>query len=75
MTSSHSPDPAAIGLLTLSSEEIDNLLSMILIASLATLDDDGCIHLMPMWFVRMGDYLPPDADFMISRHSKVRKGS
>ena len=32
----------------LSSEEIDKLLSMTLIANLGTTDDDGTIHLLPM---------------------------
>jgi len=41
--------------IVLSSTEIDELLSMTLIANLATLDDDGGIHLMPMWFLRVGD--------------------
>src|ERR687898_1049395 len=37
----------------LSSEEIDKLLSMTLIANLGTTDDDGTIHLLPMWFLRI----------------------
>ena len=28
---------------------------MTLIANLATLDDDGSIHLLPMWFLRVAD--------------------
>src|SRR5918995_269343 len=39
----------------LSSEEIDKLLSMTLIANLGTTDDDGTIHLLPMWFLRIGN--------------------
>ena len=40
----------------LNSAEIDKLLSMRLIANLATLDqDDGGIHLLPMWFLRVGN--------------------
>jgi nitroimidazol reductase NimA-like FMN-containing flavoprotein (pyridoxamine 5'-phosphate oxidase superfamily) len=39
--------------MALSSVEIDKLLSMRLIANLATLDEDGSIHLMPMWFLRI----------------------
>jgi nitroimidazol reductase NimA-like FMN-containing flavoprotein (pyridoxamine 5'-phosphate oxidase superfamily) len=49
----HSPDVAANKPLILSSVEIDKLLSMRLIANLATLDEDGSIHLMPMWFLRI----------------------
>ena len=39
----------------LSSAEIDKILSMTLIANLATFDDGGSIHLVPMWFVRVGN--------------------
>jgi nitroimidazol reductase NimA-like FMN-containing flavoprotein (pyridoxamine 5'-phosphate oxidase superfamily) len=39
----------------LSSAEIDDLLSMTLIANLATLDDDWGIHILPMWFLRIGN--------------------
>jgi nitroimidazol reductase NimA-like FMN-containing flavoprotein (pyridoxamine 5'-phosphate oxidase superfamily) len=52
---SHSPEAAANKPLVLSSAEIDQLLSMTLIANLATLDDDGGIHLLPMWFMRVGN--------------------
>jgi nitroimidazol reductase NimA-like FMN-containing flavoprotein (pyridoxamine 5'-phosphate oxidase superfamily) len=39
----------------LSSAEIDRLLSMTLIANLGTTDDDDTIHLLPMWFMRIGN--------------------
>lgn len=39
----------------LSSEEINKLLSMTLIANLGTTDNDGTIHLLPMWFMRIGN--------------------
>jgi general stress protein 26 len=52
---SRSPDDAANKPPVLSSAEIDQLLSMTLIANLATLDDDGGIHLLPMWFLRVGN--------------------
>jgi nitroimidazol reductase NimA-like FMN-containing flavoprotein (pyridoxamine 5'-phosphate oxidase superfamily) len=39
----------------LSSTEIDKILSMTLIANLATLNNDGDIHLLPMWFLRVGN--------------------
>lgn len=39
--------------LVLSSAEIDQILSMTLIANLATIDDNGGIHLLPMWFLRI----------------------
>jgi nitroimidazol reductase NimA-like FMN-containing flavoprotein (pyridoxamine 5'-phosphate oxidase superfamily) len=50
-----SSDAAADRLPILSSAEIDDLLSMTLIANLATLDQDGGIHLLPMWFLRVGN--------------------
>ena len=40
---------------SLTSSQIDKILSMTLIANLATLDDDGSIHMVPMWFLRLGD--------------------
>jgi nitroimidazol reductase NimA-like FMN-containing flavoprotein (pyridoxamine 5'-phosphate oxidase superfamily) len=41
--------------LILRSAEIDELLSKTLIANLATLDNDGGIHVLPMWFLRIGN--------------------
>jgi nitroimidazol reductase NimA-like FMN-containing flavoprotein (pyridoxamine 5'-phosphate oxidase superfamily) len=52
---SRSPDATANRPPVLSSTEIDELLSMRLIANLATLDDDGGIHLLPMWFLQIGN--------------------
>ena len=54
MTSSSS-DAASDRPPVLSSTEIDKIFSMTLIANLATLDDDGNIHLLPMWFLRVGN--------------------
>ncbi|MFL6457778.1 MAG: pyridoxamine 5'-phosphate oxidase family protein [Nitrososphaeraceae archaeon] len=45
-------DAAATKPPVLSSTEIDELLSKTLIANLATLDNDGGIHILPMWFLR-----------------------
>ena len=53
----HPADTAANKPMILSSVEIDRLLSMRLIVNLATLDEDGSIHLMPMWFLRIDDYI------------------
>ena len=50
-----SPDTSANRPLVLSPAEIDELLSMTHIANLATLDKDGSIHLLPVWFLRVGD--------------------
>ena len=52
-----SRDSAANRPLVLSPAEIDDLLSMTLIANLATLDDDEGIHILPMWFLRIGNYV------------------
>jgi len=48
-------DSTAIKPPILSSAEIDELLSKTLIANLATLDNDGGIHVLPMWFLRIGN--------------------
>jgi nitroimidazol reductase NimA-like FMN-containing flavoprotein (pyridoxamine 5'-phosphate oxidase superfamily) len=50
---SHSPDAAESKPPVLSSTDIDELLSKTLIANLATID--GGIHLLPMWFLRIGN--------------------
>ena len=50
-----SPDGSTNRPLVLSPAEIDELLSMTLVANLATLDDDNSIHLLPMWFLRLGN--------------------
>lgn len=52
---SHPPDAAENKPPALSSTEIDDLLSKTLIANMATIDEDGGIHLLPMWFLRMGN--------------------
>jgi nitroimidazol reductase NimA-like FMN-containing flavoprotein (pyridoxamine 5'-phosphate oxidase superfamily) len=49
-----STDAAANKPPTLSPNEIDDLLSKKLIANLATIDKDGGIHILPMWFLRIG---------------------
>jgi nitroimidazol reductase NimA-like FMN-containing flavoprotein (pyridoxamine 5'-phosphate oxidase superfamily) len=51
----HMSDAAATKPPILSSAEIDELLSKTLIANLATLDNDGGIHILPMWFLRIGN--------------------
>jgi nitroimidazol reductase NimA-like FMN-containing flavoprotein (pyridoxamine 5'-phosphate oxidase superfamily) len=52
---SRSSDAASDRLPVLSSAEIDKILSMTLIANLATLDQDEGIHVLPMWFLRVGN--------------------
>jgi hypothetical protein len=39
----------------LSSEEINKLLSMTLTANLGITNNDGTIHLLPMWFMKIGN--------------------
>jgi nitroimidazol reductase NimA-like FMN-containing flavoprotein (pyridoxamine 5'-phosphate oxidase superfamily) len=39
----------------LSPAEIDDILSKTLIAKLATLDNDGGIHILRMWFLSIGN--------------------
>jgi nitroimidazol reductase NimA-like FMN-containing flavoprotein (pyridoxamine 5'-phosphate oxidase superfamily) len=51
----------------LSSTEIDELLSKTLIANLATIDNDGGIHILPMWFIRI------DNDICIPTSSHTHK--
>jgi nitroimidazol reductase NimA-like FMN-containing flavoprotein (pyridoxamine 5'-phosphate oxidase superfamily) len=50
-----STDAAANKPPILSTSEIDDLLSKTLIANLATIDKDGGIHVIPMWFLRIGN--------------------
>ena len=52
---SRSSDAASDRPPVLSSAEIDEILSMTLIANLATLDQDDSIHVLPMWFLRVGN--------------------
>lgn len=52
---SHSSDVSTEKPLVLGSDEIDKILSNTLIANLGTIDNDGGIHLIPMWFLRIGN--------------------
>jgi len=54
---------------SLSSSEIDKILSMTLIANLATLGEDDTIHIVPMWFIRLGN----DICIPTSRHTRKYK--
>jgi nitroimidazol reductase NimA-like FMN-containing flavoprotein (pyridoxamine 5'-phosphate oxidase superfamily) len=49
--------------------EIDKLLSMTLIANLATLGEDDTIHIVPMWFIRIGN----DICIPTSHHTRKYK--
>ena len=54
---------------SLTPSEIDKILSMTLIANLATLGEDDTIHIVPMWFVRLGN----DIWIPTSRHTRKYK--
>jgi nitroimidazol reductase NimA-like FMN-containing flavoprotein (pyridoxamine 5'-phosphate oxidase superfamily) len=69
MISYSSSDPAENKPQVLDSTEIDKLLSMTIIANLATIDEDGGIHLLPMWFLRMMN----DICIPTSRHTHKYK--
>lgn len=60
-------DAAATKPPVLGSTEIDELLSKTLIANLATVDNDGGIHILPMWFIRI------DNDICIPTSSHTHK--
>ena len=51
---------------SLTPSEIDKILSMTLIANLATLGEDDTIHIVPMWFIRLGN----DICIPTSRHTR-----
>ena len=51
---------------SLTADEINKLLSMNLIANLATLGEDNTIHIVPMWFIRLGN----DICIPTSRHTR-----
>src|SRR5438270_3957738 len=53
----HSPDREEVLPLQLSADEIDELLAARLIANLASINPNGTVHLVAMWFRRDGDSL------------------
>jgi general stress protein 26 len=67
-------DAAATKPAVLSSTEIDELLSKTLIANLATLDNDGGIHILPMWFLRIDNdiYIPTSSHTHKYRNLQAR---
>jgi nitroimidazol reductase NimA-like FMN-containing flavoprotein (pyridoxamine 5'-phosphate oxidase superfamily) len=54
---------------SLTDAEIDKLLSMTLIANLATLRENDAIHIVPMWFLRLGNAIC----IPTSRHTRKYK--
>src|SRR6266496_5735432 len=72
MTDSH-PNDDADGPHVLASAEIQKLLSMRLIANLATIDDDGAIHLVPMWFLRVANDICIPTSRNTHKHRNLRE--
>ena len=54
---------------SLTADEIDKILSLTLIANLATLGEDNTIHIVPMWFIRIGNNIC----IPTSRHTRKYK--
>ena len=65
----NSPNSNQMKPLSLTSQEIDKILSMTLIAKLATLDYEGGIHIVPMWFIHIDN----DICIPTSRHTRKYK--
>lgn len=51
----HVESALEVNVYRLSRDEIDELLELRLLARLATFDLDGSIHVVPMWYQRIGD--------------------
>jgi nitroimidazol reductase NimA-like FMN-containing flavoprotein (pyridoxamine 5'-phosphate oxidase superfamily) len=69
MTNYHAVDRPPV----LDPAEIQNLLSMRLIANLATIDDDGGIHLVLMWFLRVADDICIPTSRNTHKYDNLRK--
>lgn len=69
-----SPEAASVMPLKLSRAEIDRLLEQRLIANLATVNDDGSVHLVAMWFRRHGDriLIPTSHHTRKARNARAR---
>ena len=68
MTSGSNPG-AKVRPPSLTAADIDKLLSMTLIANLATLGENNDIHIVPMWFIRRGNAIC----IPTSRHTRKYK--
>jgi nitroimidazol reductase NimA-like FMN-containing flavoprotein (pyridoxamine 5'-phosphate oxidase superfamily) len=68
----HFPATATTKPPVLSSAEIDKLLSMTVIANLGTTDDDDSIHLMPMWFKRIGNEICIPTSYNTHKYRNLR---
>ena len=55
--------------------EIEKLLSMRLIANLATIDDNGGIHVVPMWFLRVVEDICIPTSRNAHKHQNLRRRS
>jgi nitroimidazol reductase NimA-like FMN-containing flavoprotein (pyridoxamine 5'-phosphate oxidase superfamily) len=69
MTDYHEVDRPPV----LTPAEIEKLLSMRLIANLATIDDDGGIHMVPMWFLRVADDICIPTSRSTHKYHNLRK--
>ncbi len=59
----------------LTSNEVQNLLSKRLIANLATLNDDGSIHLVPMWFLQVDNNICIPTSHNTRKYRNLKKRS
>src|SRR5947209_6052300 len=64
-----SPEPSEVMPLQLSPSEVDELLGARLIANLASINPNGTVHLVAMWFRRDGDSIL----FPTSHHTRKAK--
>jgi nitroimidazol reductase NimA-like FMN-containing flavoprotein (pyridoxamine 5'-phosphate oxidase superfamily) len=69
MTNHHEVDRPPV----LAPAQIQKLLSMRLNANLATIDDDGGIHLVPMWFLRVADNICIPTSRNTHKYHNLRK--
>jgi hypothetical protein len=70
---SRSRDAAADRPPILSSIEIDNLLSARLIPNLATVNQDGGVHLLLIWFLRVGNEIDLPTSSYTHKYRNVRE--
>jgi nitroimidazol reductase NimA-like FMN-containing flavoprotein (pyridoxamine 5'-phosphate oxidase superfamily) len=69
MTNYHEVDRPPV----LAPAEIEKLLTMRLIANLATIDDDGDIHIVPMWFLTVAEDICIPTSRNTHKHYNLRR--
>lgn len=67
------PDAAAIAPPHLTDEEVEDLLAKTLIAKLATLDPSGTIHVVPMWYERVGSHIHIPTSRLTRKYKNLRR--